>query len=80
MATIAAAWPGRSIGVRWRGERGARVVASTATIPTGTLTKKIARQSTASVSTPPSTGPAASATPPTAAQAAIAFARAPGSS
>ncbi len=37
-ATIAATCPGTSSGVRRRGERGACVVASTATIPTGTLT------------------------------------------
>ena len=40
-ATIAAAWPGRSSGVRSRGERGPRTLASTATAPTGRLTKKI---------------------------------------
>ncbi len=48
-------------------------------MPTGRLRKKIARQSTALVRMPPSTGPAASAIPPTAAQVAIPFARAPGS-
>ncbi len=80
IATIAAAWPGRSSGVSTRGERGPCAFASTATIPTGTLMKKIARQSTAPVSRPPTTGPAASAIPPTAAQIAIPFARSPGSS
>ena len=65
--------------MRIRAERGERAFTTTAAIPIGMLRKKIARQSTAPVSSPPTTGPAASATPPIAAQIPIAFARAPGS-
>jgi hypothetical protein len=80
IATTAAACPGRASFAGRGAERGERVSSSTPRAPTGTLRKKIARQPTLSVSSPPTTGPAAIATPPPAAHTAIARARSPGSS
>lgn len=74
MATTAAICPVPSSGASRRGERAILVNSSSATRPTGRLTKKIARQ-LSRVRKPPSTGPAAEATAPPIAQTAMAQAR-----
>ena len=79
--TITSIWPTGS-NRRGRSARDSgtnRWVATTASAPTGTLTRKTARQPTASTSMPPSTGPSAMLSPNIAAYTPIARARSAGS-
>ena len=55
-----------------------RLAAQTTNAPSGMLIRKIARQLTASISQPPTSGPTAAATPPSADQAPIARPRSSG--
>jgi hypothetical protein len=80
-AAIAATWPARStrrldVAIACAATL---VVSQSPTSPTGTLTRKMPRQPSKSISIPPTSGPAAMATPPNPAHRPIAPARCAGS-
>jgi hypothetical protein len=75
-AAAAATCPAWSSGTRCRGVSGTCARASQAlTTPTGTLIRKMLRQPNASISTPPTRGPAATEIAPAATQATVARSR-----